>query len=440
MTYKSKQKYRYPDKLVYGKLQPGKIILLLLMLLFLAVQTEVTGQQRFPMPEFESGYEYPDVSTPEPRSLTLEYMDVLVLLALLSVTVWLVMKKRSRRAILWLSVGALLYFGFWKNGCVCSVGSVQNMTLSLSDSSYAVSYTIIAFFALPLLFSLGFGRVFCASVCPLGVIQDLVIVKPVKVPIWVRKSLGMFPFVYLSLAILYAATGTDFIICRYDPFVGIFRMGAEFHLIVLGIAFLLIGMFVARPYCRFVCPFGAMLKVTSLFSKHHVSITPAQCIKCKLCKDSCPFGAIEQPTPDKAVRKLKGKTGKFMLYAAIIPALMFVGGWALSSSHIFLAKAHPDVSLAHLLIEQPEVMDDLDNLDVQTFLGSDRTIEALVEDAGVIQAGFYRGAWLTGAFIGLVAGLFLVSQYIIRRRSDYEPNRGDCYSCGRCIKYCPVQK
>jgi len=414
--------------------------LMLLLLLSMTISPDINGQQRFPMPEFESGYEYPDVSTPEPRSLTLEYIDVIVLLAMLSVTSWLVIKKRSRRYILWLSVGALLYFGFWKNGCVCSVGSVQNMVLSLSDSSYAVSYAIIAFFTLPLLFSLGFGRVFCASVCPLGVIQDLVIVKPVKVPVWVRKSLGMFPFVYLALAVLYAATGTDFIICRYDPFVGIFRMGAEFHLIVLGIAFLLIGMFVARPYCRFVCPFGALLKITSLFSKHHMSITPAQCIKCKLCKDSCPFDAIEQPTPDKAVSELKGKTGKFILYAAIIPLLMFVGGWALSSSHVFLAKAHPDVYLAHLLIEQPEVMNDLDNLDVQTFLGSDRTLDSLVQDAETVQAGFYTGAWLTGAFIGLVAGFFLVSQYIIRRRTDYEPHRGDCYSCGRCFKYCPVEK
>ena len=405
-----------------------------------AITEETYAQQRFPAPEFESGYELPEVTTPEPRTLTLEYGDVIVLLGFLLIISWLVIKKRSRQWILWLSVGALLYFGFWRNGCICSVGSVQNMVLSLSDPAYAVSYTVIAFFMLPLIFSLSFGRVFCASACPLGVIQDLVIIKPVKVPVWVQKSLGMFPFVYLALAVLYAATGTDFIICRYDPFVGIFRMGAEFHLIVLGISFLLIGMFVARPYCRFVCPYGALLKITSLFSKRHLSITPAQCIQCRLCSDSCPFGAIEKPTPEKLINDIKGRTGKFMLYAALIPLLMLVGGFALSSSHVFLAKAHPDVYLAHLLIQKPSVMEDPENLDVQTFLGSDRTIDQLVESAGTIQAGFYTGAWLTGAFIGLVAGMFLVSQYTVRRRTDYEPNRGDCYSCGRCMKYCPVQK
>jgi NosR/NirI family transcriptional regulator, nitrous oxide reductase regulator len=412
----------------------------LFVFLLIALSVDSAAQQRFPMPEFESGYQYPDVSAPEPRSLALEYIDVLVLLAFLSVTSWLVIRKRSRKWILGMVVAALLYFGFWRNGCICPIGSVQNMALSFSDPGYAVSYTVIAFFMLPLLFSLGFGRVFCGTACPLGAIQDLVIVRPVKVPVWVSKSLGMFPFVYLALAVLYASTGTGFVICRYDPFIGIFRMGAEFHLIVLGVSFLLAGMFVARPYCRFVCPYGALLKVTSMFSKHHISITPSQCIECKLCSEACPFGAIDRPSADRTVSDIKGKTGRFMLYAAVIPLLMMAGGWALSSAHIFLSRAHPDVYLAHLLIEDPRVMDDTGNLDVQTFLGSERTMESLVHDAESIQAAFLRGSWITGAFIGLVAGLFLVSQFIIRRRTGYHPNRGDCLSCGRCLKYCPVQK
>jgi NosR/NirI family transcriptional regulator, nitrous oxide reductase regulator len=421
-------------------LNPKSLIIPLLFLILAAFPEDTGAQQRFPMPEFESGYEYPEVSMPEPRSLSLEYIDVLVLLVFLSVTSWLIIKKRSRKWILSMVIIAIIYFGFWRNGCICPIGSVQNMSLSFSDPSYAVSLTVIAFFTLPLLFSLGFGRAFCATACPLGAIQDVVILKPVKVPVWVRKTLGLFPFVYLALAVLYATTGTDFIICRYDPFIGIFRMGAEFHLIVLGIAFLLGGMFVARPYCRFVCPYGALLKITSQFSKHHLSITPSQCIECNLCKDSCPFDAIDKPTPDKVIHEMKGNTGRFMLYAAVIPLLMFIGGWALSSSHIFLSRAHPDVYLAHLLIEHPHVMDDPDNLDVQTFLGSDRTMDSLVHDAAVIQNGFHKGAWITGAFIGLVAAIFLVSQFIIRRRTGYQPNRGDCFSCGRCLKYCPVQK
>ena len=397
-------------------------------------------QQRFPMPEFESGYQYPDAKLPGSGSLAMEYFDVGILVLLLAVTSWLAIKKRSRKWILLLMTGALLYFGFWRQGCICPIGAVQNVALGFSDPTYAVSWFIIALFLLPLLFSLAFGRVFCGTACPLGAIQDIVVVRPIRVPVWVRKSLGMFPFVYLALAVLFATTGTDFIICRYDPFIGIFRMGAEFHLIVIGIGFLLVGMFVARPYCRFFCPYGALLKTTSIFSKNHLSITPSQCIDCKLCKDSCPFDAIDHPTDPKVIGKMKDKTKHFLLYAALIPLLIVVGGWAMSSAHIFLARANPDVYLAHLLVRDPSVMEDLDNLDVQTFLGSDRTVDELVNDATAIQATFRSGAWFTGAFIGLVAGLFLVSQFVIRRRDDYQPNRGDCFSCGRCFKYCPVQK
>ena len=429
-------KLNYPD--LYTR-QLFKFIVIFLLVIFSAGQG-YAQQQRFPMPEFESGYQQPDVTTPEPRSAGLEYFDVFVLLAALAFGSWLVIKKRSRRWILSLAIFSLLYFGFYKNGCICAIGAIQNMALSVSDPGYAVSYTVIAFFMLPLLFSLAMGRIFCGSVCPLGVIQDIFVIKPINVPVWVQKSLGLFPFVYLGLAVLYASTGTDFIICRYDPFVGIFRMGAEFHLMVLGVAFLLIGMFVARPYCRFVCPYGALLRVTSLFSKQHLTITPSKCIQCKLCSDSCPFGAIEKPTTEKALVNMSDNTRKFMLYAAIIPVLMVVGGLALSSAHTYMAKANPDVYLAHLLIDNPEITQDLDNLDVQTFLGSGRTMDSLVEDAGQVQSAFRTGGWVLGAFLGLVIGIMIISPMIIRRRTDYQPNRGDCYSCGRCLKYCPVQK
>ena len=40
-------------------------------------------EQRFPKPEFETGYEQPSTITPEPRALALEYFDVLILIIVL---------------------------------------------------------------------------------------------------------------------------------------------------------------------------------------------------------------------------------------------------------------------------------------------------------------------------------------------------------------------
>jgi NosR/NirI family nitrous oxide reductase transcriptional regulator len=277
------------------------------------------AQQRFPRPDFETDYQAPSVHVPEPRHGMMEYVDVFILFLVLSVATWLVLKKRSRKGVLYLSLFTLIYFGFYRNGCICSIGAIQNVALALVDPSYAISITALAFFMLPLLFALFAGRVFCGGACPLGAIQDLIIIKPIELPVGVRKALGVIPYLYLGLAILFAATKTDFIICRYDPFVGFFRIDASFNMLVLGGSFLIVGMFVGRPYCRFLCPYGVLLNWTSSVSKKHLTITPSECIDCKLCEHSCPMDAINKPVTEPVSKKKD--INRFVLSVVVIPLL-----------------------------------------------------------------------------------------------------------------------
>src|SRR5206468_2478875 len=130
--------------------------------------------------EFDGGHQLPTATFPAARAFVFQYLDVLVLAAFLFLATWLIYKKRSRKGVLALSIFSLLYFGFWKKGCVCSIGSVQNIALGLADHSYAVPLSITAFFVLPLAFALFAGRSFCAAVCPHGALQDLVLLKPLK--------------------------------------------------------------------------------------------------------------------------------------------------------------------------------------------------------------------------------------------------------------------
>jgi NosR/NirI family nitrous oxide reductase transcriptional regulator len=60
----------------------------------------VVNAQRFPKPEFDSGYEQPTTTTPEPRAAALEFVDVFILFGVLSLATWLIIKKRSRRGVL----------------------------------------------------------------------------------------------------------------------------------------------------------------------------------------------------------------------------------------------------------------------------------------------------------------------------------------------------
>ena len=397
-------------------------------------------KQRFPKPEFDTGYEQPSPVTPEPRALAMEYFDVLVLMLVLAAATYFALKSRSRQGILWLSIFTLVYFGFYRNGCICSIGAIQNVTLTFFDPAYAISITALLFFILPLVVTLFFGRTFCAGACPLGAIQDLVVVKPISLPKWLNKTLGLIPYLYLSLAVLFAATGTDFIICRYDPFVGIFRMDAKFLMIVLGVAFLLMGMFVARPYCRFLCPYGVLLSWMSRFSSRHLTITPSKCIQCKLCANSCPFDAIDFPTNEKEVVKSGLGPKRFITYALVIPLWIALGVFVGAESHTFLSKANQDVYLAELLIEHPELKNDPNNIDVQTFLASGKSMDELVNEATVIREKFYIGSMISGGFMGLVIGMTLLNTVVFRKRQDYEPHKGNCFSCARCVDYCPVEK
>lgn len=413
---------------------------ILFVLLMIMGQSLAAQQQRFPKPEFDTGYTQPSPTTPEPRFAALEFMDVLVLLAVLSLATLFALKSRSRRGILWLSVFSLIYFGFYREGCICSIGAIQNVALSFSDPGYRISLTALLFFLLPLFFTLFFGRTFCAGACPLGAIQDLLIIKPVSLPVWVRKSLGLFAVVYLGLAVLYAATGTDFIICRYDPFVGIFRLDAPFHMAVIGIGFLLTGMFVARPYCRFFCPYGVLLNWMSTVSRRHLSITPAECIQCRLCENSCPFDAINKPTPEKPEDPGRVQYRRFIFFLLLVPVWIAAGGYMVSGAHKILARANQDVFLSELMISRPDLLDDPDNLDIQTFLSSGKSLDSLVEKARMVREKFRKGGWWLGGFLGLVFGLTLVNQTVLRRRKDYEPHRGECFSCGRCMDFCPVHQ
>jgi polyferredoxin len=278
-------------------LTPRFRVVLLIGLLVCGWAGNAVSIERFPPPEFESDYERPSPTAPSPRSGGMQMVDAFVLVAALGFSSYLVLKRRSRPAVLCLMLFSLAYFGFYRKGCICAIGSIQNLSLSLFNTGYVIPVSVLIFFAAPIVFTLFFGRSFCAAVCPLGAVQDVTLLRPIAIPPWLEHSLRYLAYVYLALAVWLSALGSTFIICRYDPYVAIFRQNANLNLLILGGALLVIGFFVGRPYCRFLCPYGVILRQFSRLSKWRVRITPTDCNQCKLCEDACPYGAIQPPVP-----------------------------------------------------------------------------------------------------------------------------------------------
>lgn len=415
-----------------------KMFFFAVIMLFTAFRVEASAN--FPPPDFESDYEMPGFVLPDPFPMS-AILDVTILFVALSFASWLSIKKRSRRGLFITMLLCMGYFGFIRKGCVCPIGAIQNVSLSIFNQDYVLAWPVLAFFALPIIFSLFFGRVFCGVVCPLGAIQDLVVLRPMKVPVWLENILQMIAWLFLALAILLAATGSAFIICRFDPFISIYRFTSSFDMMVLTGTFLIMSMLIGRPYCRFICPYGVILRQMSRLSKWKMSIVPVgkECIQCKLCVEKCPFDAINAPYKSPVKSDYSSEIKKFLVYSGITVVLVLICGIAGYKLGERLSYSHPAVQKSAIV--QGETVSGVHPSDQIAILNN---IEAQGQDKGEIIAfgdtliNRYRiGSALILGFLGVVVGFKLIKTIIYRNREDYEVDEGKCLYCGRCLDACP---
>jgi NosR/NirI family nitrous oxide reductase transcriptional regulator len=416
-------------------------LLWILTIILLAGFDTAGAVERFPPPDFSGGHVLPVTVVPKPDPRSAGWIDVAALALGLGIASWLSLKSRSRKGIVILSLVSLAYFGFWRRGCVCAIGSIQNVALGIADPGYAVPLVVIAFFTLPLVVALVWGRSFCSGVCPHGAIQDLVLVKPVKLPTWLDEILRVFPWIHLAIAVLLAATGSLFIICKFDPFVGIFRMAGPRAMLVAGTGLLAVSMFVGRPYCRYMCPYGALLGLAARFSKWRPTVTPETCTQCRLCESSCPFGALNPPMPAKqGVERIASGRQRIVLLVLILPLAALLFGWTGGKAGLASLPVHPDGRLASLVLAQERgelTGPPPDELAAFSKHGAER--QAVFTKAAALESRFLTIGRLIGAAFGLAMALKLVRILFPESSDDYETDHGRCVSCARCFSTCPYE-
>lgn len=402
-----------------------------------AVAGITQAQNRFPKPDFESGYQYPEHHYALPSETVWMWLDIVLLVALMGVVAWAAYKRRTRMPILAVSVVSVAYFGFFRSGCVCSIGSIQNIALAVADPTYQLPLSVLLLFLLPIVFAFLFGRVFCAGVCPFGALQELVNIKNYRISKAITTTLEVIPWLYLIFAILYAATRSSFIICRFDPFIGIFRLGGDVGLLLFGALLLVMSVFTGRPFCRFLCPYGALLSLFSSVSIWKIRLTGKECINCELCHNACPVDAIKPPYSNKVKESRQQGVRRLLIYFFILPLMTVAGAVLLRSASADLSRANKEVHLYDLVVQQEAEPQDELSLELEAFYGQGRTLEELTATYEQVQADFKLYSTIAGAFIGFVIGLTLINLSVKRTRKQYAIDRAACVACGKCFSYCP---
>jgi len=155
-----------------------------------------------------------------------------------------------------------------------------------------------------ILMSLVFGKSFCSWLCPIGFLSELIgdfgekiFKRKFHLPKWLDYPLRSLK--YLLLGFLFYAVfvlmGIDtvkaFLNSPYNQVADLkmFYFFADISrtaLIILAVLFLL-SIFVRNFWCRYLCPYGALLGLTSFLSPNKIKRNPVSCIDCGLCNKAC---------------------------------------------------------------------------------------------------------------------------------------------------------
>ncbi|MFA6831650.1 MAG: 4Fe-4S binding protein [Bacteroidaceae bacterium] len=166
--------------------------------------------------------------------------------------------KRWRMVQLILNVGVL---GFW-TGSFISLPLLVGWLSHSPNLSSGIVILLILVLAIVMPF-VGKKSYYCTYVCPFGAAQELmgrIGPKPLKIPARLMTVLRHTRQVITLILFLFMWTGITFDLINYEVFSAFLFDQASVFVLVLAVVSLLLSLVVSRPYCRFVCPTGQLLK------------------------------------------------------------------------------------------------------------------------------------------------------------------------------------
>lgn len=153
--------------------------------------------------------------------------------------------------------------------------------------------------------SIVFGKTFCCWLCPVGFLSELIadfgkkiFKKDIKLPKFLDYPLRslkylLLGFLFYSVFFLMSTVAVKaFLDSPYNLVSDVkmyyfFADISRFSIIVIGIL-LLLSIVLRGFWCRYLCPYGALLGITTLLSPNKIKRNPVRFIDCGLCNKACP--------------------------------------------------------------------------------------------------------------------------------------------------------
>ena len=226
-----------------------------------------------------------------------------------------------------------IYQGPLKNACVPGLncyscpGAVGSCPLGALQSAIGSVYFKISFYVLGFLVLVGalLGRFICGWACPFGLIQELLHKIPSRklrhkrAFAWLKygKYVMLGVFVLLLPAVYYVQNGVASpAFCKYVCPAGTLEAGIplvalnaslqqnlgwlfSWKLLILA-GVITLSVFIWRPFCRFLCPLGAIYGFFNRISVFGIKLDTAACTRCKACAHTCKADIDPSVTPNSA--------------------------------------------------------------------------------------------------------------------------------------------
>jgi polyferredoxin len=164
----------------------------------------------------------------------------------------------------------------------------------------AAMFLFMAFLAMSLLAK----KAFCSWLCPVGTFSELlaklgrrVLGRNLRLPRWIDIPLrglkylllGFFVFIIgsMSAAALEEFMHTPYGLIADVKMLNFFRDMSQTAAIVLAVLVLL-SIVIESFWCRYLCPYGALMGIASLLSPLKIRRNSEACIDCGKCAKACP--------------------------------------------------------------------------------------------------------------------------------------------------------